>query len=1118
MWMKIVLISTLSVLAWPAAGMAGEEAPTVGGAPLPGQTTRFQPVDGGYQLVGSTEVFNRPLYGGHAQDDLPERFVTLAGDQPVVLGVITDWRKQPACLQAKCGTLLIGMAMDHDASYPVVGNSSEDRFSQWFHQSRGTVSTFRNGWMEHIVRPFFQCAASVEAAIEVLPLSPEAGFLVHLRLHADQQIHLVIGFGGVTDFLGRLEFPSVTARNFSPEDCKGNKITLDKNWARVESSPGVPIQSSVAIAASFPAEVSLGDPAKALVNPGQFLAGEYQGDRPMVRMHFSVGPGRTLDGFLVVARNVDDAAIERWLVKPDPAAELKAAIRRKHEAVEVATPDAMLDLTVVPSVLASDACWHGNTFYHGTLGWHAPYLGWRNWYGPTVLGWHDRVAKAIRTHAATQVWPEKIDPAAERVVKGDGPYSRLENSYGYIPEMLGRGGIFYNMQEVYVDHLLHHLEWTGDLKLAAEVFPVVSRVLDWEARILDPEGDGMYQNWLNTWISDAHSYNGGNCAQASAYNYRANRTMAAIAARLGRDPKPFEARAEKIKQAVQKTLWLPERGVLAEYQDTLGNKLVHPSPELPTIYHAIEAGLIDPFQAYQVLRFTETDLRNERSASRGGRLVWSSNWYPQVYSSCGLYAAENLHLAWAYYRCGLARQGAEILRAVADAHFTGDTPGCVAHCMAGGGYSSGVLDFAEIPSLMMRTIVEGLFGVRFDLLHGQIEIAPHLPADWDHARLRLPDVTLDYRRSGQQESLIVNIATPGRRIIRLPMRGTAIDRVTLDGKPCPWHVEPGLARCDVVIETERSGELKLEVLHGGEQTPQIQSPLKVSTGDKLTLNVDHGALREIKTPTEFLDSPAISGRSLTGLARERPGWHTLFLRIEQGQWNGWLPVNVEVSAKSAPPPAEPPKGQFTPVDLAKHFNVALADIHRQKYRDPRPAGYSIMAQLNGRFLWDWNQGGYQQVRVDDSRLRGCGGVFKTPSGIPFRTPAEGPNVACASVWDNFPDEIAIPLEGKGTELAVLLVGVTNPMQSRVENGRLTVHYRDGSQETLRLINPLNFDDWLVAATQNENETVSFSDYNHAIVARIRLDSVKELKSLMVGGIANEVIVGVLGVSLRRESP
>ena len=90
------------------------------------------------------------------------------------------------------------------------------------------------------------------------------------------------------------------------------------------------------------------------------------------------------------------------------------------------------------------------------------------------------------------------------------------------------------------------------------------------------------------------------------------------------------------------------------------------------------------------------------------------------------------------------------------------------------------------------------------------------------------------------------------------------------------------------------------------------------------------------------------------------------------------------------------------------------------------------------------------------------------------------------------------------------------MQSHVENGRITVNYAEGPPERLLLINPLNFDDWMLPATQRENESIQFSDVNHAIVQRIRLDPSRKLKSLQVQGTANEVIIGLLGISLRRQ--
>jgi len=88
------------------------------------------------------------------------------------------------------------------------------------------------------------------------------------------------------------------------------------------------------------------------------------------------------------------------------------------------------------------------------------------------------------------------------------------------------------------------------------------------------------------------------------------------------------------------------------------------------------------------------------------------------------------------------------------------------------------------------------------------------------------------------------------------------------------------------------------------------------------------------------------------------------------------------------------------------------------------------------------------------------------------------------------------------------------MQSYVENARFIVTYDDDSKQIISLIHPKNFDDWLVPALQTENETVYFSDYNHGIVQRIALEPKKNLNKITVEAVANEVIVGLIGISIR----
>ena len=686
--------------------------------------SHYQNEDGGFQIIGSQEVFNRALYGGHSKDDMIERFLTFAGDQPLVMGAVSDWTRDGACSQAKCGTFMAGLALTPGLTLPLFYDRGEtdvggDRVSQWFHEAEGTISTFRDGWMEHEVRPFFQTFPRVQAFIQVLPICTEDGFLVRLRIDTDQQVNLVLAFGGISDLLGSLGLRCVSSRLFNPSDCAGNLITLGPNRATIIGPPWK-VQSTMQIGTSFPVKVAVADAQFIARGPGSFL-GCGPGQQPIARMSCALKPGQPFDGFVVVLRTSDSDALDAWLSRLDPVTELKAQSLQKSSVLEISTPDPLLDATVAPSVIAQDACWHGNMFYHGTHSWHCPLLGWRTWYGPTVIGWHERVALAVRTHSASQV---KGSPESGQVCWDQTFYGhRIKNGTGFIPEspqelvngtLQPRKNIFYNMQEIFVDHFLHHLEWTRDLVLAREVFAVIADVLDWETHILDPDGNGLYQNWLNTWISDAHAYNGGGCAQSSAYNYRANTVMARLADLLGLDGRKFAERAEKIHRACQERLWLPDRGVMAEYVDTLGNQLVHPSPELATIYHSIESGVVDAFQAYQMLRFTHTDLLNEQTTPRGGRLVWSSNWYPQLYSSCGLYPMENAHLAWAYFTSGLADEGHAILKALVDAHFMGYAPGCVAHGLTGSGFNSGVPDFPDFISLYLRLlfISEGFKNLR----------------------------------------------------------------------------------------------------------------------------------------------------------------------------------------------------------------------------------------------------------------------------------------------------------------------------------------------------------------------------------------------------------------------
>jgi len=343
--------------------------------------TRYQPVDNGYEIVGSREMFNRTLYGSHANDNLQERYFTFAGDLPLFMGAVTDWSKNLFSTYAKNGVLMSGLALTPGLKTPAFYSDDVDISSHWLHNAEDIVAVFRNGWMEYELSQFSAWFPDVKVNISVFPLMSEDGFLVRYRIKTDQRIIFCAGFGGITGFISRLEYSQVKARYFSVSDCKNNTVKCGQNRALLKG-PG---EDAMWIGASFPVEVEIAD-ALSLQDcaPGMFLGNKNTEIKtPVVKMFSPIGPGENLDGFLIVIRNKDESILDKWLQCKDPVKYLKEQIHIKRSTVTVHTPDTMLNLTVPSTVLAMDASWHENTFYHGAHAYHAPFLGWRNWYGPS---------------------------------------------------------------------------------------------------------------------------------------------------------------------------------------------------------------------------------------------------------------------------------------------------------------------------------------------------------------------------------------------------------------------------------------------------------------------------------------------------------------------------------------------------------------------------------------------------------------------------------------------------------------------------------------------------------------------------------------------------------------
>lgn len=242
------------------------------------------------------------------------------------------------------------------------------------------------------------------------------------------------------------------------------------------------------------------------------------------------------------------------------------------------------------------------------------------------------------------------------------------------------------------------------------------------------------------------------------------------------------------------------------------------------------------------------------------------------------------------------------------------------------------------------------------------------------------------------------------------------------------------------------------------------------------------------------------------------------------------------------------KGKIEKVDLNAFFNAKVTDIFNQKYLTPRSQTVTLQLPTQGIGNWCYP---FIKPEIDDSGLRSkaVNNEFKVAGNLVFQTPSDATknNIVFTSQWDNFPKEVTIPLKGKATHLYLMMAGSTNPMQSRMVNGKVIVTYTDGSEEILELKNPENWwpieQDYFVdgkAFMTNapkpprvylKSGEVSrvFTDYtkikgfsNYGIdggagtILDLPLNPSKKLKNLSVQTITNDVVIGLMSATLIRE--
>ncbi len=764
--------------------------------------------------------------------------------------------------------------------------------------------------------------------------------------------------------------------------------------------------------------------------------------------------------------------------------------RELSSRIQFQSPDPYINPLGGALVLAADGDWDGQTWLHGCVGWRMPLAGWRAGYLGDVLGWNDRAVSHFDAYAKSQVTdvpatiPHPSQDSTLNLARAEKRWGTQMYSNGYICRNPERNDQMhhYDMNLNYIDELLWHFQYDADTTYMRKMWPVITSHLAWEKRNYDPDGDHLYDAYCCIWASDALYYSGGAVTHSSAYNYRGNKLAARIAELIGEDPLPYREEADAILRAMNERLWMPNKGVWAEYQDAMGLKRLHDHPAVWSIYTPIDCGACTPEQAYQATRYIDDFIPHipiDHSIDSAAnhvqyKTISTSDWLPYAWSINNVAAAEVMHTALAYFEAGRADEGFRLMKAnILDQMYDGQSPanfGQISQYDAARGEC--YRDFGDCIGISSRTLIQGLFGIIPQALDGKCIIRPGFPAEWDSASVKTPYLEYKYRR--------------------------------VDDK-------------DVY-----------------EITQHFRQPLKII----LRQNLGNGQYRDTEGTSEeyqVIISPPESG----------------------GEPEGWGGLNKCSGAevRSFRPPLTPPNlgGEccaepdltktFKPLEIATHFNASVSDIFKNEYLSPRPLTTTLQIPKQGIGEWCHPQ---QTAEINDSVFRTLikDGIFEM-AGVPFRTPADGPNIVYTSLWENYPDSVVIPLKGQASNAYLLMAGSTNHMQSRIDNGLLVVHYTDNTTDTLALRNPDNWcpieqdyyiDGKAFQAPQPRPYRVCLGTgdvsrdlgkvldikgvYGREIpggaaqMLSMPLDPKKRLKSLTVRTLSNDVVIGLMAVTLQ----
>ncbi|MEI6351390.1 MAG: LamG-like jellyroll fold domain-containing protein [Verrucomicrobiota bacterium] len=909
----------------------------------------------GDAIVRHNGVFfnNRPLYNSQGRPSDPYYWV-FGGDRPLLRFGGDPWL---------------------DGTF-VAGFQRADGTSKWLLDFKSVEFRYYGGRSEW--RASDPAFPGVTIELHELPLGRGTGLAAQARVHgaaAGDRLVWMLGCAHYNPYVKGIDAldengPRVRQYGFTPAEAEGNRVEIQNGVVRIEPQhyPQGKFRYTLA-ACSAPTDYHVAD-ADQWATPAGLLASTGS-KRPMA---CGVTPLNGETPVTWICRAWQNTETEA--APPKVAEEFHAAWERVEELnrrVICRTPDARLDFMMRAMSSVIDGIWRTEAYGDGgTSTFPNPLLGWRNNYGGTVYGWHDRVLTAAKHFFASQVTKETYldHPELRDRIEKNKELSRYDGSLshpGKDPRFHSKGRLIpdenstmYDMQSQFFDQMIEDWRFTADPEMEKTLRPALELHLDYIARCFDPDGDGAYESLPNTMLTDTVWFNGGGTPEETAFAYRGHQAARDMARRAGDEAavRRHEAKLALIRKGFFGKLWVDHAGHPGAYREQGGHQRLHEEEWLPGIVLTLDCpGLLNFEQMASSLHFTEYGQQRER-LPRGGVRVWPSNWVPAVWSNRLLYSGEEFHLALGYCFAGMPEGALEIIHGSVDAlAFDSGVPGNL-----GTPYNSCGVDFSDNVTTFARAMVSGIFGYRPDRPNGLVTMAPQFPAAWDHAELSTPEFSLAYQRTGEgtEERLRVRLAQASAMELQVPFRGGEFVSVTLNGQPVKHTTQPGFGRSICVVRTPSMQEAEVVVKCAPalpKAAPQFQ---EVDINQPVQLALENAAVLEVQDAQKVLSDVKIADGRATARIANNPGVHRVLLLAKCAQGAPQYRImdfkvhdRADEAFAAEKNLRQAPAGvRWTGIDLSGVRNGRVSELFRQEYLSPRPDTISTRLARDGYGIWN----------------------------------------------------------------------------------------------------------------------------------------------------------------------